>query len=95
MRFQQLEAEWDEDNIDHIARHGVEPEEVEEIVYEDCYPSLIVRGRRRGLRETRMIVYGQTCAGRYVFAVIAPVASKRDLAYSNSAGNGAASSKEI
>jgi len=30
-----LEPEWDDDNIEHIARHGVEPEEVEEIVYED------------------------------------------------------------
>jgi hypothetical protein len=29
MRFVALEAEWDDDNIDHIARHGVEPEEVE------------------------------------------------------------------
>ena len=39
MRFRRLEAEWDEDNVEHISRHGVEPEEVEEIVYEDCYPS--------------------------------------------------------
>jgi len=38
MRFQELEAEWDDDNVEHIARHRVEPEEVEEIVYEDCYP---------------------------------------------------------
>jgi len=39
VRFQALEAEWDEDNMEHIARHGVSPEEVEEIVYEDCSPS--------------------------------------------------------
>src|SRR3990170_5408570 len=51
MRFAELEAEWDEDNLEHIARHGVEPEEVEEIVYEDCHRSWIVRapsGRPRG-----------------------------------------------
>ena len=72
MRFRELEAEWDDDNIDHIARHSVTPEEVEEIVYEDCYPSWIVRGRRRGIKETRWTVFGQTCAGRYLIAVIAP-----------------------
>lgn len=51
VRFQELEAEWDEDNIEHPARHGVHPEEVEEIVYEDCHPSWIMRGRRRGIKE--------------------------------------------
>jgi hypothetical protein len=35
VRFLELEAEWDEDNIEHIAQHGVQPEEVEEVVYED------------------------------------------------------------
>src|SRR3972149_3073204 len=71
MRFQELEAEWDDDNIQHIGRHSIEPEEVEEIVYEDCYPSWIVRGRRRGIRELRWAVFGQTCGGRYLVAVIA------------------------
>ena len=72
MRFQELESEWDDDNVEHIAKHGVEPEEVEEIVYEDCYPSWIVRGHRRGIREVRWTVFGQTCGGRYLIAVIAP-----------------------
>jgi uncharacterized DUF497 family protein len=71
VRFWELEPEWDDDNIEHIARHGVEPEEVEEIVYEDCHPSWIVRVRRRGARETRWMVFGQTCGGRYLVAVIA------------------------
>jgi len=39
VQFWELEPEWDDDNIEHIARHGVEPEEVEEIVYEDCHPN--------------------------------------------------------
>ena len=72
MRFWELEPVWDDDNIEHIARHGVEPEEVEEIVYEDCHPSWIVRARRRGIRETRWMVFGQTCGGRYLVTVIAP-----------------------
>jgi uncharacterized DUF497 family protein len=77
MRFQELEAEWDDGNVEHIALHGVEPEEVEEIVYEDC-PSWIIRGRRRGVREARWTIFGQTCGGRYLIAVIAP-APKRGV----------------
>ena len=45
MRFEELEAEWDHDNIEHVAQHSIEPEEVEEVVYEDCYSSWVVRGR--------------------------------------------------
>ena len=72
MRFRRLEAEWDEDNVDHISRHGVEPEEVEEIVYEDCHPSRIVRVRGGRIRERRWAVFGQTCDGRYLLAIVAP-----------------------
>ncbi|MBI2996919.1 MAG: BrnT family toxin [Deltaproteobacteria bacterium] len=72
MQFWGLEPEWDDNNIEHIARHVVEPEEVEEIVYEDCYPSWIVHIRRRWIRETRWMVFGQTCGGWYLLAVIAP-----------------------
>ena len=72
MRFRRLEAEWDEDNVDHISRHGVEPEEVEEIVYEDCHPSRIVRIRGRRILEPRWAVFGQTCDDRYLLAIVAP-----------------------
>jgi hypothetical protein len=30
--MRQVEVEWDEDAIEHIARHQVEPEEVEEVL---------------------------------------------------------------
>jgi uncharacterized DUF497 family protein len=63
MRFAELEAEWDDDNSEHIARHGVEPEEVDEIVYEDCHSAWIVRGRRRGIREIRWTVFGRRALG--------------------------------
>ena len=56
----------------HIARHGVEPEEVEEIVYEDCHSSWIVRARRRGVPDARWMVFGQTCGDRYLVTIIAP-----------------------
>lgn len=72
MRFQELEAEWDDDNVEPVARHRVEPEEVEESVYEDCYPSWIMRGQRRGVHETRWRLYGQTCGGPYLIVVAAP-----------------------
>ena len=41
-------------------------------MYEDCYPSWVVHARRRGIRELRWAVFGQTCAGRYLLAVVAP-----------------------
>ena len=76
MRFEELEAEWDDGNIEHIAQHDIEPEEVEEVVYEDCHASWVVRGRRRGVRELRWTLFGQTCAGRYLVVVIAPYARR-------------------
>ena len=53
---------WDEDTIDHIANHGITPEEVEEVAFE---------GRpyiRKG-RYGRRYLYGQTIEGRSLFVV--------------------------
>ena len=55
---------WDEWNIDHIARHGVEPEEVERV----CKGKHLAR---RG-REGTYTVTGQTQAGRYLTIILAP-----------------------
>ena len=72
MAFVELAAEWDEDNLEHIALHGIEPQEVEEVVFEDCYPSWIVRNRRQRRRaEPRLMDFGQTCGGRYLVVVLA------------------------
>ena len=30
---QSLKPDWDKDNIDHIAIHGIRPEQVEEVYY--------------------------------------------------------------
>ena len=65
MKIQHLE--WDENNIDHIARHGVDPDEVEEALVDK---PLIRRGR-----QGRYLIYGQTTAGRYLFAVVKPLRS--------------------
>jgi uncharacterized DUF497 family protein len=71
--FAELAAEWDDDNLEHIAVHGIEPQEIEEVVFEDCYPSWIVRNRRRQRRraEPQFMIFGQTCGGRYLVVVIA------------------------
>lgn len=53
---------WDEDTIDHIARHGITPEEVEEIAFEG---SPYIRKGRQG----RRYLYGKTIGGRYLFIV--------------------------
>ena len=59
--MQIVDFEWDEDNIEHIARHGVNPEEVEEACYNRPY---ILKGRHGSY-----LIYGQTDDGRYVIVV--------------------------
>jgi len=54
--------DWDEDNIEHIAAHGVELEEVEEAL---AGKPLIRRGR-----ASRYLAFGRTAAGRYLFVVV-------------------------
>jgi len=53
---------WDENIINHIARHEINPEEIEELAFED-YPYI-----RRGKRGRRYL-YGQTLGGRHLFTV--------------------------
>ncbi len=60
MRFWNFD--WDEDNIDHIARHGVGVEEVEEALVSK---PLIRRGR-----SDRYWAFGKTRPGRYLFIVV-------------------------
>ena len=60
MRFWNFD--WDEDNIDHIARHGVDVDEVEEAL---SRKPLIRKGR-----SERYWAFGQTEAGRHLFIVV-------------------------
>jgi uncharacterized DUF497 family protein len=53
--------EWDEANVEHIARHGYDPDEVEE-VFEGKFKI------RKG-RESAYICYGSTLDGRLAFIV--------------------------
>jgi uncharacterized protein len=57
---------WPEDRIDHIARHGVSPEEIEEV----CFGrSLVQRAKSEG-KNPIYYVFGQTAAGRYLFCAM-------------------------
>ncbi|MBX3057679.1 MAG: BrnT family toxin [Anaerolineae bacterium] len=60
---------WDENNIEHIANHGVEPYEAEEVV----------TGSLRMLKagSDRYAAYGQTDNGRYLLVVFAPKSENR------------------
>lgn len=54
--------EWEDCNIEHIAKHSVTPQETEEA----CYNQPNIRKTKDGL----YIIYGQTDAGRYLFIVV-------------------------
>jgi uncharacterized DUF497 family protein len=57
---------WPEDRIEHIARHGVAPHEVEEV----CFGKSLVRRAKSEGQNPVYYVQGQTEAGRYLFCVI-------------------------
>ena len=56
------EFEWDDNNIEHVARHHVSPDEVEGVAFDD-EPWV-----KRGRGETRYML-GYTVGGRYLFVV--------------------------
>lgn len=53
---------WDDENIEHIARHNVNPREVEDV----CFMTHIFR--KEG--KQRYILSGQSADGRYLNVVI-------------------------
>jgi uncharacterized protein len=57
---------WPAERIDHIARHGVLPEEVEEA----CFGRPFVQRAKSEGQNPVYYVLGQTDAGRYLFCVI-------------------------
>ena len=57
------ELEWDDENEGHLARHGVTPEEVEEVLFFNP----VVRRTRQG----RYLAFNQTLAGRHLLVVFA------------------------
>jgi uncharacterized DUF497 family protein len=62
-----LEFEWDKANRGHIARHGVTPKEVEQVVLND--PLFLELQIRKN--EERTIRVGETAAGRILVVITA------------------------
>lgn len=58
------EIPWTEQSEDHIARHGVAPDDVEDVVF--SRPRLVARGR-----ENATLIFGTTGAGRHLVVVLA------------------------
>ena len=52
---------WDDENVVHLTRHAVSPEEVQEVLVAE---PLVLRGP-----DDRYLAYGRTENGRWVFAV--------------------------
>jgi uncharacterized protein len=57
---------WPGERVEHIARHGVTPEEVEEV----CFGNpLVLRAKSKG-KNPLYYILGQTMAGRYLFCLV-------------------------
>ncbi len=65
--MEEFELQWNQRIIDHIQRHGITPEEVEEVIY-DGKP-FFKRGSGSG-KSKRYYVFGQTQSGRYLMVVL-------------------------
>jgi hypothetical protein len=70
-----LEPDWDDDNVEHIARHGLRPEQIEELYYgEGPFPTfaLKIRKTRGRTTEFRYRLWGTDSSGLAIEAIIAP-----------------------
>lgn len=70
-----LEPDWDEDNINHITRHGLRPEQVEEVYYnEGPFPTLALKNKKKygSVLEYRYRLWGTDASGVCIEAIIAP-----------------------
>ena len=56
-----VEIEWDDDNVEHLARHGITADEVEEL-----FDAPVVRRRGGTDAPDRFRVFGRTASGRYL-----------------------------
>ncbi|WP_107668628.1 BrnT family toxin [Cyanothece sp. BG0011] len=57
---------WNSDRIEHIARHNVTPNEVEEVCFGSC---LVLKAKSEGNNPVYYVL-GQTNAGKYLFCVV-------------------------
>jgi uncharacterized DUF497 family protein len=57
---------WQDDRVEHIALHRIEPAEIEEV----CFGRPLVLRTKASGKNPAYYVLGQTEAGRYLFCVI-------------------------
>jgi len=57
---------WPTDRLEHIARHGVTPEEFEEV----CFGKSFVRRTKSEGKNPVYYILGQSNSGRYLFCVV-------------------------
>lgn len=56
---------WTDESIEHISRHEIKPNEVEEVCFnEDDAPFIRSGG------ENLHYIFGKTCSGRFLFIVV-------------------------
>jgi hypothetical protein len=56
---------WTDESIEHIARHRINPKEVEEVCFNEDEPPFIRSGR-----ENLHYVFGKAYSGRFLFVVV-------------------------
>jgi uncharacterized DUF497 family protein len=56
---------WTDESLEHIARHAVSPQEVEEVCFNEYDAPFIRSGR-----ETLHYVFGKTYSRRFLFVVV-------------------------
>lgn len=64
--MQIYELIWPEDRVDHIAQHGVLPEEVEQI----CFSQPLIQQAKSKGQNPVYYVLGQTESGQHLFSLI-------------------------
>ena len=57
---------WPNDRVEHIARHGVEPAEFEDVCFGQ---SLVLRAKSGGANPVYYVL-GETQSGRHLFCVV-------------------------
>ena len=57
----EVEFEWDDDDVEHPSRHGIAPDEVEEL-----FEGPVIRRRGATDSPARFRALGRTAAGRYL-----------------------------
>ena len=70
-----LKPDWDEDNINHIAVHGIHPDQVEEVYYsEGPFPTFAIKNKKKrgGSTEYRYRLWGTDASGLCIEAIVAP-----------------------